>query len=646
MLAGVEDLFEVDKRINAVETERQQLAGRLERAHEQHEQRLEAARRNRELADEIVQKATSLANVRSLIERYGHLQPLEELERLYLEQEAQQRAKERMGALGEQLDSQTEVSLDTLANWHAELADIGGSGPVYKQFDEIRRRKARKLSEDFKQTLLESKWDTDSFVPVAVESMRQASIDLYSLGQMNFNGAPDLWNFECIANNFKIRFTYHFHKDAFKLETYFNFLNDYLQANLHKAISIFHNALKGLSKRFVLEQFINHVLFPIREKVRANLQTDDRKIIVTLISQILNTDRNLSQKFLYHGDGLISLISPDTWELWLNYQVSIATKQFQQITADPKEMAKSAVDFVRLLNKVYDTLKPFYELEAPFLCRYKLLSCGQIFIGLTSTYLDHLVAADALDKQHTDEEGLFQTLTKLQNFNIVYRKIFELSHEYVMISLTDIVNEKEHKNYQSLYQSVLNDYRKVIDDMTLPTVIHRIKKLLKESLRNYFKIGSWSSSDQQSDTASAEVVSAIKLMNRMMLKLDSLEIPTEVSLSIKTELLNIMVNYFIESILKLNRFNRVGLDQFQLDFNVLKESLNIPENVPNSQEVVIKELLSILGMKYDSDKKRFFETSYIKRAEFANLRQLLSIKSLKDSEIQDALYRVAYGNVV
>lgn len=260
--------------------------------------------------------------------------------------------------------------------------------------------------------------------------------------------------------------------------------------------------------------------------------------------------------------------------------------------------------------------------------------------------MDYLVSVDALDKQHTDEEELYQTLVKLQNFSTVYKRIFELSQEYIMISLTDIVNEKEGKNYQSLFQSVLTEYRKIIDDVTQPTVVHRIQKLLKESLRNYFKIGSWSSQNQQSSNTSAEVVNAIKLMSRIILGLDSLDIPLEVSLAIKNDLLNIIVNYFIESILKLNRFNRIGLNQFRLDFHALKESLNLPDTAVSSQEIVITELLAILDLKYDTNHSEFFETSYIKRAEYNELRALLSIKKLKDSEIQDALYRVAYGNVI
>lgn len=646
MLTGVEDLFGIDERIAGIEQERQQLAGQLERAREAQEEQLKASRRNKELADEIAQKATSLANVRLLRDKYGDLKVLVQLEALYLEQEARDKAQVRLGVLGNEMARADDASLEALTHWHAELAEIGGSGFVYTRFEEIRQSKAKGLCDELKAALLESKWDTPAFVPVAIEKMRESSTNLFQLGQMGLEGKREFWNFECIANNFRVRFTYHFHKDAFKLETYFNFLDDYLQENLHKAISIFHDSSRGLSKQLVLEQFINHVLVPIRDKVRANLTKDDRRVIISLISQILNTDRNLSQKFHYHGEGLISLISPEIWDLWLNYQVGTATRQFQQITEDPKDMAKSAVDFVRLLNRVYETLTPFYELDVPSLRRYKLLTCSQIFIGLSSTYMDYLVGVDALDRQHTDEEELYQTLVKLQNLSTVYKRVFELSQEYVMISLTDIVNEKEGKNYYSLFQSVLTEYRKIIEDVTQPTIIHRIKKLLKESLRNYFKIGSWSSLSQQSLNTSAETVNAIKLMTRITLGLDSLEIPTEVSLGIKNELLNIIVNYFIESILKLNRFNRFGLNQFRLDFNALKDSLNLPETALNSQEVVITELLAILEMKYDEKRSKFFETSYIKRADFEEVRQVLSIKILKDSEIQDALYRVAYGNVI
>lgn len=659
MLASVEDLLEIDDRIASVQEERSRLAGQLELARGDAERRSLIARKTEAIATEIAQKATRLDGVRQLRDQYGDLEVLVELEKVYETRETKQAAERRLDELGEELEEllhveADQIPLETFKRLHLELSRVkevvNVSNPVFRSFDTILGLKASDLCNKFNTLLLESKWDTPSFIPISTEtigSMREMSTTLYRLSRLRFkNEDQELWNFKCISNNFTIRFTYHFHDHSFKLETYFKFLNDYLTENLHKCIGVFHDEENGLTKEFVLDQFINHVLMPVRQEICANLVKNDRSHIFVLISQILATDRNLSKNFHYHGDGLVPLIPPEIWDLWLNYEVETATRQFRQITEDPQDMAKSAADFVRLLNKVFEFLTPFYSFEADSLQRYKLLSCSQIFINLSSSYMEYFLAVDALDEHRTSEDELNQTLVKLQNFSIVYRKIFELSQEYVMVELTEVVNKKEGKKYKSLFQNILIEYRKIISDVTQPSVVHRIKKLLKETLRNYFKIGTWSTLVEENSTTSAEVVNAIKLMNRTISKLDSLSIPVEVSLNIKNELLNIIVNYFIESILKLNRFNQAGLKQLELDFHALKESLSLPEAVSNCQETMLAEVLHVLFAKYDDSCQHFFASAYIKASEFSDLRRVLSISVLKDTEIQDALYRVAYGNII
>lgn len=658
MLTCVEDLLEIDDRIASIEGERSRLAGQLELARQAAGRNSDVGRKIEAIAGEIAQKATDLESVRQLKAQYGDLELLCDLEKLYVRQGEQEVARDQLRLVSDEVSELERVepgkiSLETLSRLHEELSRIrrllGTPSAVYDSFESLLRSCANDLSNKFNKQLLQSKWDTPAFVPVStqtVETMKGMSTTLYRLSQLRLTDEKELWNFKCIANNFTIRFTYHFHDGNFKLETYFKFLNDYLTENLHKCIGIFHDKCVGLTKEFVLDQFIDHVLVPIRKEVRSNLMKNDRSIRFALISQILTTDRNLTKNFHYHGDGLVPLIPAEVWDMWLSHEVNAANHQFEQITKDPKDMEKSAADFVRLLNKIYEALVPFYSFEAESLKRYKLLTCSQIFISLSSAYMDYFLAVDALDEHRTAKNELYQTLIKLQNFNVVYRKIFELSQEFIMIQLTEIVNLKEGTKYQSLFQNILGEYKKVIDEEIQPSVIRRIKKMLKETLRNYFKVGSWSTLTRDSSMMSAEIVNAIKLMSRVIKRLDALDISLEVCLGIKNELLNIIVNYFIESILKLNRFNHAGLKQLEFDFQALKESLNLPETVCNCQDRMLAELLKVLFAKYDDSCRGYFDSSYIKASEFSALRNMLSIEVLTDSEIQDALYRVAYGSII
>ncbi|QLG72452.1 hypothetical protein HG535_0D01600 [Zygotorulaspora mrakii] len=680
-LTSVHDVLEVEKRISAINEKREQLALRLKRAQEVSVGGNGGGNHNvgdgimdtmgtdvdseeylRSIAKDITSNATSLEGIRRLRTKYGALRVLDVLERAFKQRETKDLALVELGSLREEMDGfEEETSLQELdrvgkrvASVRERLGDDSDEGlAAYNQLNGAVSLRAKVLCGQFKDRLLESKWDTSATISSdTMGDLRRRSTDLYKLslliiGNLNHNQSSFFWNFQCIANNFEIKFTYHFHDDSLKMETFFKYMNDYLNKNLYRCISIFHDEVHGITRQLIHEQFIDHVLQPIREKVVSGLSHADSKVLISLISEILNTDKNLETFFHYHGRGMISLVPAEIWDMWLAYEVETATNQFDKLISNPKEMVESSSDFIKLLNKVYSYLKPFYGLEFEPLKKYKLLSCSQIFIKLSSLYLDRLLTINSLGDTHTGEDELNQTLMKLQNINIVYERIIELSEEYIFIHLTDVVNEWESKNYTTLFQNVLEDYRKIMEESVQPTVVHRVKKLLKESLRNYFKLGVWSTvANPDSDTATSELVDAIKLITRIMMKLDSLSIPLAVSTCIKNELLNIIVNYFIESILKLNKFSKQGLDQFELDFRTIRDALNLSNDNTNAQEGVLFELVKVLSLKYDPDGQKFFGTAYIKELNYRDLKNHLRIKTLTDFEIQDALYRIAYGNIL
>ncbi|AQZ10692.1 TIP20 (YGL145W) [Zygosaccharomyces parabailii] len=665
-LGSFDDLLNVDNKINQINVEREALAAQLNAVREEMEQSPRKEQRSQfdAIAEDIVQNGNSLQDVINLKTKYGDLQVLNNLQKLYEDQERADESLERLQSLEVEIDElsgidTSQISLEKLSSLSTQLMDtkLGTTDSeyaksVYSRFDKnVLERKAQDLANDFSAFLLECKWDTSLFVPISgqtITNLKGRSAQLYKLSQLytSYETAPVLWNFKCIANNFNVRFTYHFHDASFKIETYFQFLHNYLNENMHKCISIFHDESNGLTKPVVHEQFVNYVLQPIRERINSTLYHNDQATLITLISQIISTDMELSKSFHYNGMGFASLVPPRVWDKWLKYEVQVAMGQLHKVVANPTNLAKSAFDFVKLLNKIYDYLVPFYSLEGESLQSYKLLTCSEIFIQLLSSYLDYVLKAD-LTADKRPEQQLYQAFLKLQSVNVVSQRISELSFEYIFVHLTDVVNEKENKNYDTVLQSVQQNYQKIIENGNQGSVVHRIQKLLKESLKNYFKSGNWCIQGQTShDTPSSELVNSIKLMNRIMSRLDSMIIPLEVKLDIKCDLLKVIVNYFTESILRLNKFNREGLKQFQIDFDSLKDSLNLPEGVSSSEVVVLSEILKVLHLRYDDDAEMFIDSFYISQGDYSKLRLHCNIKVLKDSEIQDALYRIAYGNII
>lgn len=665
-LCSFEDLLNVDAKVDQINLERDALAVQLSAARQKIDS---ASGRNQSdqievIADDIVQNINTLQGIVVLRAKYGDLEVLDKLQKAYENQERADKRLEILQSLEIEINeiSELDVSQVTLERLHSlsnqlkdtakEATESQFAKSVYSRFDrDILDKKAKDMANEFNAALLQCKWDTPMFIPISgetISSLRTHSSQLYRLSQwyVCHDTTPVLWNFRCIANNFNVRFTYHFHDTSFKIENYFQFLHDYLSENMHKCISIFHDDLNGLTKQTVHEQFVNYVLQPIRDRINSTLFQNDQATLITLISQIISTDMELSKSFHYKGAGFASLVPPRVWDKWLNYEVKMAMGQLQKIITDPNNLAKSPFEFVKLINKMYHYLEPFYSLEGESLQRYKLLTCSQIFIQLLSSYLDYVWKLDAAAEKRPEEQ-LYQTFVKLQAINVVSQRITKLSYEHIFVHLTDVVNERERKSYDSVLQNVQESYQKIIENGNHGSIVHRSQKLLKESLKNYFKSGNWCLQGHQSrETPSSDLVNSIKLMNRIMTRLSSLVIPLEVALDMKCDLLSIIVNYFIESILKLNKFNREGLEQFKTDFQALRDSLRLPENVFYSRVELLTEILKILYLKYDNGAKKFIDTFYIKQGDYSELRLYCGISVLKDAEIQDALFRIAYGNII
>ncbi|KOG99378.1 Tip20p [Saccharomyces eubayanus] len=705
MLNDIEDLLNIDDKIEQVRNDRDQLASKLQGLKQSMASKDTEVARLEVIAQDIIETGADVSGLERLQAKYGNLRILDELKNIVAQQTQLQASTDQLDGFDHQLDELAQQSLDQFTfddveALNSKLRDAFAAAPqrdgsdfqsaiydelkskvIDKYNDEILRNLATKWTETFDQELLEAQWDTSKFVStsaISVKHLRETSSKLYKLSQLYLSvegeethddlNAPlhlqstnsrnvVLWNFKSLANNFNVRFTYHFHTTSSKIETYFQFLNDYLTENLFKCINIFHDDTQGLTKPIIHEQFINYVLQPIRDKVKSTLFQNDLKTLIVLISQILATDKNLLTSFHYHGPGLVSLISDEIWEKWINYEVETANRQFINITKNPEDFSKSSLNFVKLINKIYDYLEPFYDLDFDLLVRYKLMTCSLIFMNLTSSYLDYILAVDSLNETRTKEQELYQTMAKLQHVNLVYKKIRSLSENFIFIQLADIVNTTESKKYNSLFQNVENDYEKVMNTDMQNSIVHRIQKLLKETLRNYFKIATWSTlempvdeydddNDDGATVPSAELVNPINVLTRLINKLDSLDIPLPIFLKVKNELLNVIVNYFIESILKLNKFNLNGLNQFLHDFESLKNVLSLPPHAINHKSMSLHELIKILKIKYDRNNQQLLDPEYIKMGDFASLREIYSVKYLRDTEIQDALYRIIYGNII
>lgn len=664
---SINDLFSIDKKIDSINDQRKQLSINLDENNKLRHIITEQHTYFAKITDDVIENINQLSDVDILRNKYGDLQIFDTIEAKIIEKLAMDANLKELKSIEDEINQliDTDVknhSYESLFLLHEKIETILSEGHLLKtdiivkdvlnKFDAtLLTPFAKQEYDQLNQILLDSRWDTDKFLlsdTNSIDLLRSKSSHLYKLVTLYlYEENKEMWNFRSLATNFQVRFTYHFHKSTSNdIAIYFKFLNDYLEANLYKCIDIFRDDSVGLTKELLHEQFINHILQPMRERINNTLSQDNLKSLITLISQIISTDKNLIQSFHYHGDGLVSLISDSFWDAWINYEIKIVINQFNLITNNPDELIKSGKNFIKILDKVYDYFKPFYDLDYELLLKYKLKTCSEIFLDLSSRYLDYVLTTDSLKEKRTKEDELYQTVTKLELLNVIHNKINELSNRSIFIRLTTTVNKTESKEYITVFQDILKHYKTNLTIDLQNSIIHRTQKLLKESLQTYFKVGIWVLNDKPEKGSRSEIINTISLLNRIIAKLQISDIPDCLVFNIKNELLNIMINYFIESILKLNKFNKNGLTQLNTDFNSVKESLKLSSNFQNSQELAFHEILTIIDLKYDENLTHYTDSAYIKKGDFIDVRNKLHIKTLNDNEIQDALFRIAYGNII
>ena len=667
IMNDIQDLFSIDKNIKSIDDQRKQLSDKLTNNEKLIQILSEQASNFESITDDLIKNIHELSDIDLFRQKYGGLQILDIIESKLIEKLALdsniKELKQIEDEINEMIDSGLEnVSYKGLSNIHGKIKNILSEGHVNEddtrvkailnKFDQsLLTPLCERDYESFNQLLLNVKWDTNKFLlsdNTTINILRSKSSNLYKLASLYLQkDNKQFWNFKSLATNFQVRFTYHFHNtNSNDITIYFKFLNDYLSNNLYKCINIFQDNSVGLTKELIHDEFINHILQPMRERINNSLSKNNLNTLITLISQIIYTDKNLIKTFHYHGNGLVSLISDKIWDIWINYEIKTIINQYHLITETPKDLAKSGHNFIKLLDKVYEYFKPFYDLDFEPLLKYKLKTCSEIYLELSSKYMNYVLTTNSLTGEYSKEEELYQTINKLQLFNIVYKKLNELSNRSIFIKLTQTVNEKESKEYISVFQNPLSNYRKDMSTDLQKAIIYRTQKLLKDSLQTYFKIGMWTLSEFTEGVVRPEIANTINMLHQIVTKLENSDIPTDILFNIKNELLNIMINYFIESILKLNKFNRIGLYQLKIDFKSVKESLHMLCDFHNKQEIIFSEILTVINLKYNNEYTEFIDSSYIKKGDFTELKNKLHLTQLTDSEIQDALFRIVYGNIV
>ncbi|SCU89611.1 LAME_0E04566g1_1 [Lachancea meyersii CBS 8951] len=676
-LTTIEDLRQVKQLAQEIEKERESLADQLKVKTAKNETVLDEfdlVEKQLHLAAKDIVSARNSTDIAKLRAQYGSLVILDQIDALLAQRAAKTAQKAALEQVERTLDaiksaaSEKNVTDLQLELWHVDLkasqAQLPSQdvAPVFEIYNTLLQQQASPLIQKLESGLLNSSWDqthggvNPAASSVLASSFRDLSSRIYRLNALWLpqRRPGNLWNFECIANNFKIKFIYHLVNESMQkphsVEMHFKFLDKYLDQNLYRCVDIFHDpTTPDLNKNFVHQQFINHVLAPIREKVNTTLvkivngaSNENLKTLVVLISQIFIIDNALVKKHLYDGLGLIAMAPEEVLNTWLSFEIDSSISQFYKIT-NYTSLEKSGADFAKLLENLYLYFEPFFSVEYAKIMDYKLKTTREIFLKLPQNYRDTLLNSKdetvATDSELTQYE---KTLWKARNLQLIRTTLENFGDKSIFFQLTEYLNAATSSSYETVFDDVLNLYEDAIV-AAKESVIHRYKKLMNVAFRNYFKVSDWNQINSEPQQCSAELVSPLNLSNKLVSMMERSDLTPDVILAIKSEILNILIHYMIDYVINLNKFNKFGLDQLHLDFKALKDSLSFPySSIPqNAEEGAFLETLQILALKYreDSNCEEFLSKVYINHRQFSGLRDKLSIEYSSDSELANALYR-------
>ncbi|CCH59521.1 hypothetical protein TBLA_0B07020 [Henningerozyma blattae CBS 6284] len=706
-IKDITDLLNIQSSIDTVENRRSELNLLLSNTNlndqsnvQQHSQ----IPKEVEIANDIIDNSKDLESVEQLIEKYKgqNITILTDLKNYYTIQKEinnnvskLDETSKHIGSMIKLIDSndrdffnEIDLPLQELTNISAHLKKLTvskGTEPnnkdqkalsVYLKFDNnLIENLMKQLSSWLNDYLLSSKWDTPNFNMKNISQINRINnahnilVQLSNLYILNHeNSFPT-----SITNNFKIRFIYHFQTSTTNtidnIETYFNFVKNYLNENLYKAIRIFHNASFNISKDLIHSEFINNILKILIDFLQNKLvlYKDNKKTLSSLIFQIISFDNFLIHKFNYNENlTLTSLLPTNLLNIFLNYEIENFNIKFNNTilnrpnhnNSDESNLSEIIViskDFNKLIHKFMSRFDLFFNLNSKNLLQFKLILVSDCLMNLFTSYLEFLLKIDFLPNENFDTSSstkknrhqsstnissinnnssntsrskldeLNQTIIKLQNVSLVYKLIQNLSNNETLVILTEFVNTNEHTKYNSLLQSILKEYHITIHVDITPIIINRIKKLLKDSMTNYFKLGNyWSTIEDgncsnEENLTTPELLNSIKLLRNIWSVLNSNYILPDVNLIIKSELLDIILNYFIESILKLNKFTKNGIVQLYSDFKSLVSTFIDLSNDNNNDDEnrqfkdttklvsyqVFEELIKLINYRFAHQKTNY-----------------------------------------
>lgn len=291
---------------------------------------------------------------------------------------------------------------------------------------------------------------------------------------------------------------------------------------------------------------------------------------------------------------------------------------------------------------MYRYFEPCFNIEYDHLDSYKLQIVSRVFLELINRYNKFITSADPSLSQLSDEKQLETTFWKLNNALQLHDCVMKFRFKSSFIELTFIFNSLSKSSYESIFSESLAALDETIVTIR-ESIIHRSKKLLKYSLNGYLRLNTWQSVTSSPTECSTELITAVKTVSRLRDVIERFNLPSNIVISICTELQKQWIFYLKDYVVKVNNFSLQGLQQVMVDHVEMRKSLELDSIPYPSEEKEFEEFMKVLKLKYEGKNQYlpFLTKSYISQSsEYTEVRNALDLKYISNSELDYALYKI------
>lgn len=379
------------------------------------------------------------------------------------------------------------------------------------------------MMEEYKDILLnEMRWDNKNNCSYDISSRsKHLNEQLYNISVIYNKFSPTkkngrFFNFECLLNNFKIKFIYHFNNNnnKFDMDIMTSFIKSYIEENLFNGIRIVLEGSIDLTFEEAVNYFIMEINKILKKKLQNNINNNN-----DLIMKIFKFNNYLNQEYGVNCQ-LYDIIAKQQIQDWIKFEIQLINQYYSKNFNKTQFQLNDGANLNKYLHNLFDYFKPFLVLEVDldtrYILQFKIMIFQKIILQILQFYRsgidvnnksqDNILLPGSLLQRNSnvkDSNGVLMGYSYLnfqKNIILIYDNLLKLSKNQTIIMINSNFNElisEDNEGMHSLLEGEIIEYKKLIVKNFNNMVIPFIKKKSRDNLSEYINLNWYSIVNKQ-----------------------------------------------------------------------------------------------------------------------------------------------------